>query len=200
MRGVGDHESLPVAVVEADGDLARQLQMLALVVTDGYGGRVVEQDVRRHEHRVGEEADTDRLLALALVLELRHAAQLAHGGRALEEPCQTRVLGDLTLDEEGAAVGVEPHREQVQHGVECVGPERLGRDLRRERVEVNDAVEGVVAVLEAHPVPQRAEVVAQREVAGGRDAREDAVHRTEFALGRTEDDTPDAAAHGWTSD
>ena len=54
--------------------------------------------------------DPDRLLALALVLELGHAAQLAHGRRALEQPGQPGVLGDVALDEQGAALGVEARR------------------------------------------------------------------------------------------
>ena len=123
---LGHDEGLAVAVVEADGHVAGQLQVLALVVADRDGGGVVEEDVGRHEDGVGEEPHPRRLLALALVLELGHAAQLAHGGGALEQPGQPGVLGHVALDEEGAALGVEPDGEQVQGGVERVGPQ-VGR-------------------------------------------------------------------------
>ena len=94
----------------------------------------------------------------------------------LEQPGQPGVLGDVALDEEGAAVGIEPDGEQVQGGVERVGPQ-VGRvDLRGEGVQVDHAVEGVVAVLEGNPVPEGPEVVPQGEVAGRRDAGEDPVH------------------------
>ena len=70
-------------------------------------------------------------------------------------------------------VRVEADRQQVEGGVEGVGPQ-VGRvDLGGERVQVDHAVEGVVVVLERHPVSQGPEVVAQGEVARGRDAGED---------------------------
>ena len=46
---------------------------------------------------------------------------------------------------------------------------------RRERVEVDDAVDAVVVVLQAHPVAQGAEEVADVELAGGAHAGEDAL-------------------------
>ena len=50
-------EGLAVAVVEALGDVAREFEVLALVVTDRDLLGLVEQDVRRHQDRVGQEAD-----------------------------------------------------------------------------------------------------------------------------------------------
>ena len=86
------------------------------------------------------------------------------------------MLGDLALDEQGAALGVEADGQQVQRRVERVGPQ-VGRvDLRGQGVQVDDAVEGVVAVLEGDPVAQGPEVVPQGEVARGRDAGEDPAH------------------------
>ena len=150
--------------------------MLALVVADRDRRGVVEQDVGRHQDRVGEEAGPHRLLALSLVLELGHPPQLADGRRALEQPGQPRVLRHVALDEEGAAVGIEPDGEQVEGGVERVRTQ-LGRvDLDGEGVQVDHAVEGVVALLERHPVPEGPEIVSQGEVARGGDAGEDPVH------------------------
>ena len=61
------------------------------------------------------------------------------------------VLGNVALDEEGAALGVEADGEQVERGVERVGPQ-VGRvDLGGQGVQVDHAVEGVVGVLEARP-------------------------------------------------
>ena len=52
------------AVVEADRDVAGELEVLALVVADGDALGVVGEDVGRHEHRVVEQPDAHRLLAL----------------------------------------------------------------------------------------------------------------------------------------
>ena len=173
---LGDHEGLAVAVVEAHGHLAGELEVLALVVAHRDRVGVVEEDVGRHQARVGEQAGPDRLLALPLVLELGHPAQLADGGGALEQPGEPGVLGHVALDEEGAALGVEADGQQVEGGVEGVGPQ-VGRvDLRGQGVQVDHAVEGVVVVLEGDPVAEGPEVVAEGEVAGGRDAGEDPAH------------------------
>ncbi len=85
------------------------------------------------------------------------------------------MLGNVALDEERAALGVEPDGQEVEGGVEGVGPQ-VGRvDLGRQRVQVDHAVEGVVAVLEGDPVTQGPEIVPQGEAARGRDAGEDPV-------------------------
>ena len=59
---LGDDQGVAVAVVEPVGQLAGQLEVLALVVADGHPLGVVEQDVGGLEDRVGEQADPHRLL------------------------------------------------------------------------------------------------------------------------------------------
>ena len=55
-----DDERLAEALVEALGDVARKLDVLALVVADGDDVGAVEEDVRGHEDRVVEKpADTN---------------------------------------------------------------------------------------------------------------------------------------------
>ncbi len=165
MLASGHDEGLAVAVVEAEGDVPGQFQVLALVVTDRDGGGVVEEDVGRHQDGVGEEADPRRLLPFPLVLELGHPAQLTHRRGAFEQPGQPGVLGNVALHEQGATVGVQTDGEQVQRGVQRVGAQ-LGRvDLGGEGVEVDHEVEGVVAVLEGNPLPEGPEVVPESEIA-----------------------------------
>ena len=60
---LGDAERLAEAVVEALGDVARELEMLALVVADRDEIGLVEQDVARHQDRVREEPGRDELAA-----------------------------------------------------------------------------------------------------------------------------------------
>ena len=75
------------------------------------------------------------------------------------------VLGNVALHEEGATVGIEPDGEEVQRGVQRVGPEVGGVDLGGESMQVDHEVEGVVAVLEGDPLPEGSEVVPQSEIA-----------------------------------
>ena len=163
-------------MVEAQREVARELEVLALVVTDGHPVGVVQQDVGGHEGRIGEQPGRDELGALGLVLELRHPAQLAERGRAFEDPRQLRVLVDMTLDEQRRDVGVDADGQQHLCDLEGASPQ-LGRILRLgERVQIDHAVERVGAVLIGHPVPERAEQVAELHITGGLDAREHASH------------------------
>ncbi len=63
-RGVdrARHDERPaVAGVEAVGHVAGQLDVLGLVVADRHLVGVVEQDVGRHQHRIGEQRQPDVL-------------------------------------------------------------------------------------------------------------------------------------------
>jgi hypothetical protein len=71
---LGHLEGLAEAAVEALGDVAAELEVLALVVADRDDVRLVEQDVAGHQHGVIEEAGADELLLLGPFLELRHPA------------------------------------------------------------------------------------------------------------------------------
>src|SRR5947199_9571048 len=87
-------------VVELLGDVARQLEMLLLVLADRNMGSAIEQNVRRHQHRIIVETYRCILAILArLFLELRHPVQPADPRDAIEYPRQLRMPGHLTLVE-----------------------------------------------------------------------------------------------------
>ena len=140
-------ERLAVAVVEALGDVAGELEVLALVVADRHEIGLVEQDVARHQHRVREQPGRDELVPVGLLLELRHAAQLAVAGDSRQQPGRLGVGHDVALAEDGRALGVEAGREEHRREVE----RRLAQ-LRRvvldgDRVQVDDAEEAVMRLL-----------------------------------------------------
>ena len=109
-----EHERVAEAPVEADGDVTRDLDVLALVVADRHLVGVVEQDVGRLQRRVGEQAAGDELAGalLGLVLELDHPRQLAVAHVALHQPGQLGVLGDVALHEHRRHLGVETDAEE----------------------------------------------------------------------------------------
>ena len=111
-RRLRHDERLAEAVVEAQRDVAGDLDVLALVVADRHVLGVVEQDVGRLQRRVREQAAGDELALGRLVLELRHARQLAEAHRALHDPRQLAVLGHVALHEHRGHVGVEADGEQ----------------------------------------------------------------------------------------
>ena len=132
-----------VAGVEPLGQVAGELDVLALVVAHRHLVGVVEEDVGGHQGGVGEQAAGDELGPARLVLELGHALQLADRGGALHQPGQLGVLGDVALHEQRADVGVEPDGEEQLRQPQRRGPQ-LGRVLgHREGVQVDDAVDAV---------------------------------------------------------
>jgi hypothetical protein len=163
-------------VVEPLREVAGQLEVLALVLTDRHVVRAVEQDVGGLQDRVGEQADARGPLPLLgrLVLELRHPSGLAEAGQALQHPRQLRVLGHLALHEDRAARRVDAHRQQLRRGTQRPLAQDLGVLLDGDRVLVGDEEEGLVVPLQVHPLAQSAEVVPEVERVGGRlDAGQD---------------------------
>ena len=140
-------EDFAEADVEAAGGLARELEVLHLVFPDRDDRRLVEEDVRAHQHRVGEEADGDVLLAGALLLELGHPVEVAERRHVREIPGELGVLADVALDEQGAPVGVDSARDEVpRHGVDAAA-ELGGLVFDRDRVGVDDAEEKLLLLL-----------------------------------------------------
>ena len=147
--------------------------MLLLVGADGDVVRLIEQYVRRHEAGVGEESSVDVVDVLgALILELRHAAELTEHRVAVEHPAQLRVLVHMALDEEGVLLRVEPARDVLRELGGRVTAKLGGVLAHGDGVHIHDAVIACVFVRECHPVFQRAEVAAQMHIAGGLNAGE----------------------------
>ena len=150
--------------------------MLALVVADRDEVGLVDQDVAGHQDRVAEESGRDGLLLVALLLELRHAAQLAEGGDARQQPGRFRMRRHVALEEDRRALRVEPGCEE--HGREI---ERRLAELRRfvgdgDRVQVDNADEGLALFLGRGVLTKTAAEVAEVLGPCGLDAGEDARH------------------------
>ena len=154
-------------VVELLGDVAGEFQVLLLVVADRYVGRLIEQDVGRHQHRIVEEADRRVLAVLArLLLELGHAVEPAHARHAIERPGELGVLGDAALVEDRVDLGIDAAGEESRrHLARGVG--ELRRFVRQgHRVQIDDAIDAGTGRLKRHEALDRAEVVAEVEIAG----------------------------------
>ena len=147
--------------------------MLALVVADRNLVGVVEEDVGRHEGGIGEETRRHRFLLLALLLELRHAAKLAVGRDAADDPCALRVCRHVALEEDRRTLGIEAGGEKHRRQVERRLPEPLWILRRREGMEVDDAEERIAEVLRGRVLAKAAAVVAEVLRARRLDARED---------------------------
>ena len=180
-------QDLAVTGIEPFGDVSHQLDVLALVVADGHLVGAVGQHVRRHQHRIREQTDGHELaLDARLLLELMHSPEVAVGGHARQQPAQLGVLEHVALAEEDAALRVQTGRQQDRRGVvhRLAQPRRVVGDGGR--VQVDDAVDPLAALLPGHVLRDRADVVAEVLAAGGLNAGEDPHSRQATGSGAAE--------------
>ena len=132
--------------------------------------RTVEQDVRGHEHRVGEQSGGGAVRAPfgGLVLELGHAGGFTEAGEAREHPREFGVLGYVGLHEQGGLLRVDPESEELGGTPDGAGAQFLGILVDGDGVEVRDEVERLELVLQVDPLLQRTQVIAQVVGVGGR--------------------------------
>src|SRR3989442_1746150 len=162
--------------VPAARDLAHQLEVLELVFAHRHEGCFVQQHIGRLEHGIVEESRRHALLALRLVLELRLTLELAQWRDGVQDPVELRVLGDVRLHEDDGPRRIDAGGEQPDRHVD----RPLGQGRRivglRDGVQVNDAEQAVVLVLQLDPVLHGAEGIADVQLARRLDAGEDARH------------------------
>ena len=165
-KGVG------IDLVEAVGNIAAYLDVLLLVDADRHDIGLIQQDIRRHQHRIGEQPGVDVVGVLcALVLELRHAGKLTEHGEAVEQPCQLGVLRHVRLDVQCVAFGVKPARKvKCQRFIGAAA--QFGGDLpNRNGMLVHYAVKALVFFGKSGKIPQCAKIIAERQVSAGLNAR-----------------------------
>ena len=144
-----------------------QLQVLLLVLADRHVRRAIDQDVGRHQVRIGVEPDRGVLAVLAgLLLELGHAVEPAEPRHAVEHPGELGVLGDLALVEHDVLLRIDAAGDERRGHL----ADRLGQLVRvlphRDGVQVDHAIDAVVAVLQLDELDDGAEVIAEVQVAG----------------------------------
>ena len=86
------------------------------------------------------------------------------------------MLGDVALHEDRGPLGIDAGRHEHLRRLQGRGGKLGGLPRQRQRVQIDDAVEGVVLVLELDPVPQGTHVVAEVDVTRRLDPREHSRH------------------------
>ena len=174
-----------VEMVETARGLACQLDVRDLVLADRHVRRAIDEDVGALQQRIAEKAVGGEVLLLELlelILVGRDALQPAERGDHGEQQVQLRMLRHVRLDEERRDAGIQARGQPVDQD--------LAHELRQARgvlvaggqhVPVGDEEEALVAVLQLHPVAQRAVVVAEVQPPGRPHAREHAPPRSRGA-------------------
>ena len=161
-------------MVEPRGNVSCELEVLCLIGSDGHIVRLIEQDIACHQRRIRKQPRIDVLWVLCrLVLELRHAREIAERAEAGQHPPHLRMRGDVALDKDETLRRVEAAREQQSKRLTGGPPPRSRIVVHRQRVEIGDKIIAVILLLQAPPVLHRSEIVAKGECAGGLNAAQD---------------------------
>src|SRR3546814_10152774 len=97
-----------------DRNVARQFQMLLLILSHRHMRGLVGKDIGRLQHRIGVKAKRRAFAVLArFLLELRHAVQPAEPGGAVEQPGKLGMGGHARLVEQDG-LRSEEHTSELQ--------------------------------------------------------------------------------------
>ena len=176
----GQHQLLPIQVVKALGNVARHFNVLDLVAPDRHLVRLEHQNIRRHQHRVHEEAGRDvgvRLVACCVIFVHRsfvsvRAVEHAFAGHASQQPGQLGDFRNVRLAVKGHALrvqtGGQPGGGNLQRGL----LDAFGLAHFDQRVVVGQKVKALHAGRQAgtHCRAHCAHVVAQMGCARSGDA------------------------------
>lgn len=142
--------------------------MLRLVLPNGHQVRLVEQDIRRHEGRIGEKARIDVIRMLGgLILELGHAGQFPEHGIAHEDPPQLRMVVDMALDKDKALFRIDACRQQEGESLQGLLAQVRRVLADSQGMQVRHKIIAVVVFLELPPVADGPNIVPQREMPVG---------------------------------
>ena len=142
--------------------------MLLLIAAHRHQVRLIEQNIRRHQSRIGEQARVDVVCIFGgLILELGHPGELTEHGVAVQHPAQLSMGGNVRL-----------HKQHVLLRVQSAGDvgRQLGQgmaaQLRRHLphgngVHVRQHIIAVVFICQSGPVLDGTQIRPQRQVAGG---------------------------------
>src|SRR5690606_9417746 len=95
----------------------------------------------------------------------------------IQYPGKFRMGGHLGLVEHNMALGVDTGGDIGGGDFTRIRGEFLRVLPDRDRVHIHDAIDAFVSVLKAHEIADRAQIIAEMQIAGGLNARENAVLR-----------------------
>src|SRR5258708_3926328 len=151
--------------------------MLVLIFADRYQIRLVKQNIGGHQYRIIKITDAYTLFLFAgLIFELRHPLEFGHARDAVEQPSQLSMCRHVGLYEDRRNLRVNADREIDVGQFPGLGREHFRILRQSDGVEIDDAKETLVFPLQRDPIPQRAEIISQMNVAGWLSAAEDSFH------------------------
>ena len=113
-----------------------------------------------------------------LIFKLGHSTEFAETDRALHDPTQLTVFGNVALHKNCCDLRIEPYGEQYCGQLQRLLTEHTWSVGNGECVQVDDAVKDVVVVLTRDPIAQCTQIIAEMDFASRLDAGKDSGHAT----------------------
>src|SRR5262245_36106736 len=159
-------------IVEFLRNVPRQFEVLLLVFPDWHVRCSINENVCGHEVGVDVKPDRSVLPVLTgLFLELRHPIEPADTRDAIEHPGEFGVFVDLALVVDDVFFVVDAAVKE-RSGDLAFGQGQFALVLPdRDGVHVDDTVDAVIAILQRDELGDRAEIIAEMQVAARLDTR-----------------------------
>ena len=148
-----------------------------MVLPHRHVGRLVKQNIGRHQHRIRIEPE-HRLIAFfaGLLLELGHSIKPAKRRHAIQQPSQLSMLRHAALVENDALLRIETRSQQTCSHLASAGAQGRRILLDGNGMEVNNAVDAVIFLLHRDPILDGAEIISKVQITGRLHTGEHAFH------------------------
>ena len=157
--------------------------MLLLVAPDRHEVRVVNQNVRRHQHRIGEQPVVRGNAFGDFIFVTVGAFEQAHRRHRREQPGQFGHFWHVGLLEKHSLLRVESAREEIECHLERVPAPFRGVEQRRHRVIVRDEIKRLAFFLQFDGRLHHSEIISEMQRAGGLDTRQRVGGKAQVASG-----------------
>ena len=161
-KGFGQREGFTVKTIETVRNIAGNFQMLLLVHADRHVVCLIQQNIRRHQHRISKQTDVDVFrVFLTFIFKLCHTCRFPELRVAVENPAELCVCADVALHKNGVFLGVKADGKQ-----KCIHFQRLAAKLcgfrpNGNRMQVRNGIITFIVIRHIFPVLQRTEIVAE---------------------------------------
>jgi len=185
---VGTHQDLLAKCgVKRDGHVLRHLNVLLLILANGYQGAPINENIGGHQHGIGEEAHGGFQAPCHLILVAVGPLQQALAHRAGQKPRQLSDLGNVRLAEEGHPRRIQPERQILQGHIVHQGTQTVCVMDGGQAVKIGNKEEGLLwsrhRMLQLKVLGDGSKIVAKMEGSAGLNAREHPWRRFSGGIG-----------------
>ncbi len=120
-----------------------------------------------------EQSIADGFLHGALGFVLRHALQPANRSDAGQHPRELGMSGNAGLHDDGGMFWIDPDGDENSGELLDLLSQLGGILVQRDRVQIDDAENAVIVILDCHPILECPQVVSDVWISGGLDSGKD---------------------------